>query len=132
MEINITEFFNDAEPSHYAASCMELGDDAGAITWQNALEAADDFMLIDDDEKREALREHIRAFGAWEDDEIANGDHAELNALFIQMVSGDIRETGVDVDSWDWGAYEQASRNGQIGSTLFPDDDGNVYYILGS
>ena len=41
MELLITRFYNELDdPMHYSASRMELGEDAGKITWNNAAEDA--------------------------------------------------------------------------------------------
>lgn len=92
MEINITQFYNGANPTTYSASCAELGDNAGRITWDAAMGA--DFLLLDSPEKLDAMRAWARSSGGWDDAEIAAWDDAELNALFIQLVAGDIREKG--------------------------------------
>ncbi len=94
MEVNITQFFNEACPRDYSASVAEIGNNAGKATWEAANEDSAEYMLIDTDEKRDALRQHVRGFGAWSDDEIAAWTDIELNALFIQLVSGDMREAG--------------------------------------
>lgn len=96
MEIDITRFLAEAAPMDYSASVAEIGQNAGRDTWNAAIEDSPDFMMLDDDEKRDAFRAYVRGFGAWSDEEIAAWSDVELNALFIQIISGDIRngETG--------------------------------------
>lgn len=131
MEINITHFFRNAAPMDYSASVAEIGQDAGTSTWNAAKDDSEDYPLIDTDEKREALRAHIKGFGAWDAEEIARMTDTDLNALFIQMVSGDIRESGIDTANPDWKAYEEKVEQGQIGGSFWPGDDGDIYYAIG-
>jgi hypothetical protein len=128
MEINITQLFqsDDYTPMDYSASIAELGNNAGKITWNNAMEGP---VFLDTPEKIEALREYVKGFGAWSDEEIATWNGTECNALFLQFVSGDIREAGLDTDSPDWKEYES---NDSINHNIFLGDDGNIYYYLGS
>ena len=53
MDIDITEFFNNAEPFEYSASAAELGDNAGRITWQNACNA--EFALLNKEDEKDAI-----------------------------------------------------------------------------
>lgn len=117
MEINITQFYNDANPTTYSASVAELGQDAGRITWDNAMGAP---VLLDTPDKLEAMRAWARASGAWNADEIAAWSDVELNALFIQLVSGDMREK----DGMSWEEYQRVS------GALFEGIDGGIYYSL--
>lgn len=111
MEINITRFYNEAAPMDYSASVAEIGRNAGNDTWQAAVEDSPDYNMLDTDDKRDAFRQHVRSFGAWSDEEIAAWTDIELNALFIQLVSGDMRNN-------------EANR-------LFIGDDMQVYYTIG-
>jgi hypothetical protein len=114
MELNITEFFNAAAPMDYSASVAEIGAGAGRATWQAAVEDAPDWPLLDTDKKREAFRNHVRGFGAWDDAEIAEWSARELTALLIQMIAGDIREADLspDADDVDWA--QRPGRPGQL------------------
>jgi hypothetical protein len=125
MEINITEFHNDANPAMYSASACELGDNAGAITWNAAKDA--DFNLLDNADKLDAMRAWAKSSGGWTEQEIAAWTDNELNALFIQLVSGDIREKGADT----WAEYWERSEAGQVSGALFEGTDGAIYYYLG-
>jgi hypothetical protein len=74
MELNITDFFNNIRAADYSASIAELGDNAAAITWGNAIRETSQWPdLLDTDEKREEYREHIRGFGAWDEVDGARG-----------------------------------------------------------
>ena len=131
MELDITEFFNSCVPKHYSASVAELGNDAGTITWQNALDR--DAGLLDTEEKRDAFKAYIRGFGAWDDEEIAAWSHEELNALLIQFISGDMREDRLhaNMEDEEWNALDPEKSRGSIyGGPLTV--DGHVYFYMGS
>jgi hypothetical protein len=135
VELNITEFFNAAEPFTYSASAAEMGQDVGRITWRAACDA--DFAILDTDEKREAFRAFVRESGGWSDDEIAAWSDAELNALCIQWISGDMREPvgfelGPDTTPEQWADYQSQCEAGQCSSRIFRADDGRVFFYIGS
>lgn len=130
MELNITEFYNNASPRDYSASVAEIGANAGPDTWRAACDDSPDYMILDDDDKRQAMREHMRGFGAWSDAEIAAWSDTELNALLIQCIAGDIRESFL-ADGGTWAMYYQQAEQGIVSSRLFSDDNGQVYYTIG-
>ena len=132
MEINITHFFNTAAPMDYSASVAEIGNDAGPATWAAACEDSPANMLLDDDAKRDAFKAHIAGFGAWTDEEIAAWTEVELNALFMQLISGDMREADIGPESTadDWVAYEERAHAGRCSGNIFRATDGEVYYSL--
>ena len=66
LELDITEFFNNAAPMDYSASVAEIGQNAGKDTWSAAIEDSADYPILDNEEKREAFREYIAMFGAWD------------------------------------------------------------------
>ncbi len=136
MELNITEFFNNAAPKDYSASVAEIGNNAGAATWQAACDDAPDYNFLDTDEKRETFRTYVKGFGAWSEAEIAAWSDVELNALLIQFISGDIREVPDmnDASDWDWELYQQYAEEGVIGGRMYGgpmSTDGQVYYYIG-
>lgn len=96
IDIDITRFITEAAPMDYSASVMEIGANAGRDTWRRAVEDAPDYNLLDTDDKRDEFRAHVKGFGAWTDDEIAAWSDVELNALLMQMISGDIRNGETD------------------------------------
>ena len=132
MEINITHFFNTAAPMDYSASVAEIGNDAGPATWAAACDDSPDNMLLDDDAKRDAFKAHIAGFGAWTEEEIAAWSEVELNALFMQLIAGDMREGDIDPASTadDWIRYEERAHAGQCSGNIFRATDGEVYYSL--
>jgi hypothetical protein len=133
MEININQYFeNELCPSDFSASANEMGNNAGALTWAYSNEEVEDTILLVTFEQFAAFIAHMESMGMdfSDDDKPMNG--TELNALFIQLISGDIRESeGLDQSPINWELYEEESREGQIASNIFLSDDDNVYYYLG-
>ncbi len=135
MEIDITEFFNSetVDMSDISGSVMEHGPNAARITWNNAREASKEYRVLDSVEKDEAAREFLAGFGAWTREEIDAWDDNDLNALILQFIAGDIRETpDMDVGDWDWGLYQRLAMEGAVAGRMYRGDDGRVYYYLGS
>lgn len=131
MEINITAFFKNANPSAYSASIAERGDNAAAETWQAAIEATNEYPLLKTEEELAAFREYAAEFGAWDEEDISKWTATECNALLLQMISGDMRGVGMDADNWVWGTYEDLCAEGGCPSNIFLGDDGEVYYYVG-
>lgn len=129
MELVITKFFNEAAPRDYAASVAEIGANAGADTWAAACEDAPDYNILDTEEKREAYRQHIRGYGAWNAAEIAAMNDTELNALLMQDISWEIREAGLDTGT-TWEQYWSDSEAGQVQGRIF-EANGEVYFTVG-
>jgi hypothetical protein len=131
-ELDITEFVSRACARDYAASAMELGQDAGRVTWQAALDDSEAYPFLDTDEKRETFRRFAKSTGGWTEEEIAKWSDAELNALCIQFVAEALREAKIDDQATDetWAQYQSDSEEGRIGSALFRDDDGRIYYSI--
>ena len=119
----------------YSASLAEIGRDAGIYTWRAACEDSPDYMILDTDEKRQLFRDHVKGFGAWDDKQIAGWNDTELNALLIQLISGDIRESNLTPDSSnaDWEEYYERAERDEISGSLSRDADAptRVYYIWG-
>ena len=139
MEIDITKFVRLEEPYSYSASAAEIGSDAGRITWRNALDEAQRHPLLRTEDQLQALRDHVESmgFGA----EVQDYGADECNALFIQLISGDLREMGLDdcdLEDFDWAAYQERAEQGSIASNIFRGDiEGNagfgrIFYYLGS
>jgi hypothetical protein len=129
MEINITSFVQNEDPFDYSHSAAEGGPHAGRNTWTAAKTMAP--TLLDTPEKIEALRDYVKDFGAWDKEEIAAWDDAECNALFVQLISGDMREANMeDIEGFDWDQYEKDAEKGSISGNIYRGDDGQIYYIL--
>lgn len=132
MEINITKYFNNELcPSDFSASVAELGQNAGQLTWSYANEESQDTVLLTTFEQFVAFIEHIDSMGFEYEEHSMNG--AELNALFIQLISGDIRESeGLSCSPIDWDLYENEAEQDQVSSRIFKGTDDNIYYYLGA
>ena len=128
MEINITRFFKSANPNDYSGSIATHGPNAGPNTWGSAVSAFEKYPLINNNSKRIALRKHLAGFGAWEDSEINAWGNAQLNAMFLQLVSADMNESGLDIGAPDWVQYKRDSEAGRISGAMFVADDGDIYY----
>lgn len=98
MEINITKLvdhFNYLQAySPLAGNVMELGNNAGKITWQNALDYIEenpllDFHQIDD------VRDYFAEFGAWTREELAAMTINEIQALTAQEIACRLRENDI-------------------------------------
>jgi hypothetical protein len=132
MELDITAFFQNADPSDYSASVAELGRDAARITWRLAMDSATDHAAwLNTDEARDEFRAYVKGFGAWDAEEIAAWSNDELTALLIQMIAGDIREAGLDTNEPDWDAYEKGAEAGRFSGRLYPGANGRIYYTIG-
>jgi hypothetical protein len=131
MEIDITEFFNSADPFEFSHSRSEGGPNAGPETWQAALREGAESPILTTPEQLDALRGHLRGYGAWSREEVAAWSPAECNALLVQLISGDIREAGLEgqaIEEIDMKAYESFCEN-QGGSLTFSAD--RAFYYLG-
>jgi len=137
MELDITAFFNAAAPMDYSASVAEIGANAGPDTWRAACDDSADYPILDTEEKRDAFRAFVRSSGGWSDDEISAWSDAELNALCIQWIAGDMREPvgfelGPDTTPEQWVEYQAQCDAGQCSGRLFRADDGSIYFCVGS
>ena len=63
------------------------------------------------------MREWIKASGGWSDTERDALSDDDLNALFLQLVTGDMRECGLDdadLDEFAWDEYEDECRQSSL------------------
>jgi hypothetical protein len=92
MEIEITALAeNNLFPLSHSRA--EGGENAGRNTWNASLEAAEETPLLDTPEKLEAMRDFARSSGGWDAEEIAAWTPQEINALFLQWIAGDCRQS---------------------------------------
>lgn len=132
MEINITGFFYTGRAHLYSASKVELGDDAGKITWVNALGYANKHRMLDTEDQLEAFRQFVKETGGWTQEEMSNWTNHELNALFVQFVAGDIREGGLSAPHQDWKQYQADCETGLVSGRIFNSEDDQVFYYIGN
>lgn len=131
MEIDITTFVSEIDTWGFSGSIATHGANAGPDTWGNALAEADQAPLLTSGKQLQALRDHVEAMGFGED--VQSYGAKECNALFIQLIAGDMRESGmdgIDVADFDWEAYEAECQEGSISGNIFKGDDGKIYYSL--
>jgi hypothetical protein len=127
MELNITHLMERSDDMYlYSASAAELGEDAGRITWRNAMDSAEIPPPLLTDDQLPEFRDYIREFGAWSDEAIDSWDAQNCNALCLQMIAGDIRERQAFADDDDLERYEE-----NFGGRIFEADDGQWYYYVG-
>ena len=130
MELDITHFFNEADPFDYSASVAERGENAAFQTWNAALVDAElNSAWLDGDDAREVIRDFFRGFGAWEKEQIDGWSDRELTALLMQFIAGDIREASLDAIVPDWEEYARDCEEGRVSGRIFRSGDRVFYYI---
>lgn len=132
MEIDVTKLVTEGDMFDFSASIAERGMNAGAETWRNAKGEARERPILTADQLDE-FRDHVRGFGAWDDVEIDSWDITQCNALFIQMVAGDVREAqslcpGDGPGDIDWETYQAQE---DIGGRLSSSEYDKIYYYIG-
>lgn len=144
MEINITSLLEE-DMFPFSHSAAEGGQNAGRNTWKAALDGPR--PLLNSPEEFAAFRDHMRDFGAWDDEEIDGWSGNECQALFLQLIAGDCRECPRKLEPWetpdpqrparasslaeiDWPEYEEQAEAGRISGNLFRTDSGEVFYSL--
>lgn len=139
-ELDVTALVNRSdEMIYYSASRAELGDDAGAVTWQNSLDnvASDnpdgDGALISHPQDISAARDYFADFGAWEREEIDGWSKQEVNALLLQDIAGAIREyfRALDDAGGDENSAEFQQWQANCGGRLYRCDDGQWWFYVG-
>lgn len=133
MEIDITRLVTEEDMFEFSASRAERGQNAGPETWANAKDEAAARPLLAD-EQLPAFRDYVRDFGAWEDEEIDGWSPVECNALFVQMVAGDMREAeslcpGDGPGGVDWSEYEALAEAGTCSGCIFASGESVFYYV---
>ena len=112
MEIDVTAFVAEHSMWDCAHSIFEGNPTAGRDTWEAALEISrtDPACMFVNDDTRQELRDHFASFGAWARDEIEAWDDAELNALLLQFVAGDVRNLEEHPDAEPGRTYRHEGR----------------------
>lgn len=138
MDIDITRFFETAETGAFSNSVANTGlTNIGRITWNNALRKAQETPLLATEDQIQAMRDFARSSGGWDDEEVAAWSADEVNALFIQWISGDKNEME---SSWlldddgeiDWTKVEMDQQAGRIASNIYRAADGKIWFTLDS
>ena len=128
MELNITELVKRDDLIYYSASAMELGQDAGKVTWENSLDQVEENPLVSTPEEIQEVKDYFKTFGAWEKEEIQNWNSQEVNALLLQLISGDIRERESFKTENEW---FEAMQEGNVSGNIFKTENGEYFYYIG-
>jgi hypothetical protein len=140
MEIDITDFVRTCEPFDFSRSAAEAGDRASPDSWNNAKREAAETPLLTTEGQLNAMRQWVKESGGWDKAEREAMTDEDLNAMFLQLVSGDMREAGmddVDLGDFDWDAYYERAEAGRISGNIFRGDVegsagfGRIFYSLG-
>jgi hypothetical protein len=133
MELDVTHMVEDAdEMPMLSGSRVELGQNAGDITWLNSVLYGAVKPLLKTDEEREAARDHFRGYGAWTREQIDAWSEAELQGIVCQEVASAIREAesfGFDADSYE--EYREACESGRVSGRLYRGDNERWYFYIG-
>lgn len=134
MEIDITDLFAK-DTWAFSGSIATHGAGAGPATWRAALGEASEAPPLKTEDEIDAMRAWAKDTGAWNAKEIAAWSDAEVCALFVQLVAGDMREAGLDDIALDddeaWTEYEKGAKDGRYSGALYRSDDhAHVFYSL--
>lgn len=115
----------------FACSRAEMGENAGELSWEWALDAARELReagknLLSDTQLA-AFREYVADFGAWKREEINAWTDEECEALFIQFVAEDARERQNAADEDRLEEYEEYEEN--EGGRLWVEKGRALYYV---
>jgi hypothetical protein len=129
MEIEVTHMVEDKdEMVELSGSCLEHGQDAGRITWDNSKAYGAERPLLATEEERDAARAYFREYGAWDAEEIEAWPEEELQAIMVQDVAAAIREMDV-AETYE--EYQKLCDDGVCSSRLYKGADGKWLFYLG-
>jgi hypothetical protein len=133
LEFDVTPLFADKLDAYMLSnSVANLGDNAGQITWENALEAATEYPLATDDNRDEVI-DWLKDFGAWSEGDLMQWNNQSLSALLWQFAAADFRDHWADyisdfnetdfdsLEEYDWGSIRIEE------SSIFP-HEGRFYF----
>jgi hypothetical protein len=95
IKADVSVMFAAREPWDCSNSIANLGDQAGRLTWECALEVAADagkWLLSDRADALAGIVEWAHDTGAWDEEETAKWSDEDCLALFVQNVASDLRE----------------------------------------
>lgn len=129
MEIDITGLIEAFES--YAESAKSFSDsiansglsNIGQVTWRNAVKAAVRYMYVND-ANRDSFISWLAEFGAWDWEELEAQADVEINAMFLQFVSGDYQERRRAAERGELVEYEE-----NHGGRLYQSADRWFYYV---
>lgn len=147
-ELNVTVYFQDNDPYYLSNSVFNLGNNAGRITWNNALNATDNNLLNTPKLVEKAIK-HFLEYGAWDRQELEELGQTGLEAMILQECASDLNNLDNEIDDrnsdleagdllWErkdvfsedyYDQWEEWLDN-HSGRTYL-DDDGQIWYHLG-
>jgi len=95
IKADVSVMFSAREPWDCSNSQANLGDQAGRLTWECALEvaeSADKWLLSDRAEALAAMVEWAHETGAWDEEETSKWSDEDCLALFVQNVASELRD----------------------------------------
>ena len=101
---NVSKMFATIEPCYVSGSRAELGDAAGRITWDNAMNIAGQcprWLVSPLNDAADESNHWARETGAWDRDEIEAWSTQTSLALFVQNIASELRMLGSDDLSLD-------------------------------
>ena len=95
---NVSQMFAHHEPWDCSNSQANLGPQAAKLTWACAREVARDSGLETPITPAvvDAMRDHFRAYGAWDSEDIDAWGAPEMLAMIVQEIASDLRLLGSD------------------------------------
>lgn len=144
MDLNVTSIiraFIDGNPPawHCSGSRAELGDNAGELTWRNSCNLGATLPnFLATEEEKQAVRDHFREYGAWDEEEINAWTDSDLRGLIVQEVASEVRHlesAGIDLEEFTEEDFTEATEN--EGGSLFrgdivgEDSFGQWFFYLG-
>jgi len=129
MEIDVTMYVDEVDCALFSASAFELGERVGEITWNNALQHVSINPLIKPEDRSEVV-DWFASYGAWDREEMSRWSDADVNALLLQFVAGDVREMEEQCESYE--DYEFAAERGEVSGRLYQCPEGKWYYYVGN
>jgi len=131
MEIDVTDFLASTDCSMLSGSVVELGTNAGRITWQHSINTVKEFNPLPDGDALQEFRDWLKPWGGWDDAEIAAMSDEHLRALCAQWIASDWRECfDCDSNAADWAFYEPRASDGRCPSSFYRDDAGRIFWSM--
>lgn len=112
VTVNLSKMFAGLDPWDCSNSAVNMGPHAGTLTWENCervVESSVTWCITHPHIIADEMSELAKSWGAFSDEEIDQMSQADLLALFVQTVAGELRNaTNVDdVGVEDcWGASD--------------------------
>lgn len=127
MYFDVTPLFDDKLDAYMISnSPNNLGENVGRITWDNALEAATDYPLVNDQNRDEVIQV-LKGYGAWEEGDLLQWNNQSLSALVWQFAASDFREHWEPL--FDGDCFDEDT---QPAESMIHHDHGKFYFYFGT